>query len=155
MPPPLAASSATSPNSLAADAITNLPASSHQHLHICFSQLCVHNTGPGLWPVPCPASEAAPPAYYYYLQQRTAEGSVICSFPVVLTPQDELAQWQAQQTAEAVKAGKKAASKKAPAGKGGKGEADASEQQNAWYPQVTAVLRHACILLSSAMVVMP
>ena len=147
-----AATSTTTSDSLAADATT--PASS-QPLHTCFSQLSVQNTLPGRLSATSPASEPAPPAYYYYLQLRTAESGTICSCPVLLTPQDELTQWQDQQTAAAAKAGKKAASKKAPACKGGKAEADATGQQNAWNQKVTAVLRHACSVLSSAMVVLP
>ena len=152
-PPAPAATSTTSSDSLAADATT--PASSQPHLRICFTQLSVQNTVPGRLPATSPASEPAPPAYYCYLQLRTAEGGTICSFPVVLTPQEELTLWQEQQTAETAKAGKKAASKKAPAGKGGKAEADAAGQQNTWYQQVTAFLGHAFGLLSSAKIVLP
>jgi len=64
------------------------------------------------------------------------DGSLLCSFPIVLSPQEELAQWQAHQAAEPAAASKKAA-KKAPAGKGGKADANAAEQHNAWYPEVS------------------
>lgn len=73
--------------------------------------------------------------YYYYLQLRTVDGSLVCSFPVLLTPQEELTQWQAQQAAEPAAAGKKAV-KKAPAGKGGRADANTANQRNAWYPEV-------------------
>lgn len=56
------------------------------------------------------------------------------AFPL-LTPQEELAQWQAHQAAEPAAASKKAA-KKAPAGKGGKADPNAADQRNAWYPEV-------------------
>ena len=70
--------------------------------------------------------------YYYYLQLRTVDGSLVCSFPVLLTPQEELTQWQAQQAAEPTKK----AVKKAPAGKGGRADANTTNQRNAWYPEV-------------------
>lgn len=105
-------------------------------LQICFSQLSVQNTVPGRLPAPDAANEPVPPLYHYYLQLRTADGSLLCSFPIVLTPQEELAQWQAQQAAEPAAASKKAA-KKVPAGKGGKADANAADQRNAWYPEVT------------------
>lgn len=73
--------------------------------------------------------------YYYYLQLRTVDGSLVCSFPVLLTPQEELTQWQAQQAAEPAAAGKKAV-KKTPAGKGGRADANTTNQRNAWYPEV-------------------
>ncbi|DBA88156.1 TPA: Leucine-rich repeat-containing protein 43 [Trebouxia sp. C0005] len=103
-------------------------------LQICFSQLSVQNTVPGRLPAPDAANEPVPPLYHYYLQLRTADGSLLCSFPIVLTPQEELAQWQAQQAAEPAAASKKAA-KKVPAGKGGKADANAADQRNAWYPE--------------------
>jgi len=84
-PPALTASSTTSSNSLAADATPTPPASAQQHLHICFGQLFEPNKVPGRLPAASPASESAFLAYYYYLQLRLAEGSVVCSFPVVLT----------------------------------------------------------------------
>ncbi len=121
--------------SLAADSTD--PTSAGLQLHICFSQLSVQNTVPGRLPAPDAASEPVPPLYYYYLQLHTADGSLLCSFPIVLSPQEELAQWQAQQAAEPAAASKKAASKKAAAGKGGKADANAADQRNAWYPEVS------------------
>ena len=52
------------------------------------SQLVVHNTVLGRLPAPDAAIEPVPPLYYYYLQLRTADGSQLCSFPVILTPQE-------------------------------------------------------------------
>jgi len=129
--PAAAMQSANSPantSSFAAD-------SAGLQLQICFSQLSVQNTVPGRLPAPDVANEPVPPLYYYYLQLRTADGSLLCSFPILLTPQEELAQWQAHQAAEPAAASKKAA-KKAPAGKGGKADANAADQRNAWYPEV-------------------
>ena len=100
------------------------------------SQLVVQNTVSGRLPAPDAAIEPVPPLYYYYLQLRTADGSQLCSFPVILTPQEELVQWQAQQAAEPA-ADKKKAAKKTPAAKGGKAELNAAEQHNAWYQEVS------------------
>ncbi|KAL0054690.1 hypothetical protein WJX82_001056 [Trebouxia sp. C0006] len=119
-------------SSLAADSTD--PTSAGLQLQICFSQLSVQNTAPGRLAAPDAANEPIPPLYYYYLQLRTVDGSLLCSFPIVLSPQEELAQWQAHQAAEPAAASKKAA-KKAPAGKGGKADANAAEQHNAWYPE--------------------
>ena len=121
-------------SSLAADSTD--PTSAGLQLQICFSQLSVQNTVPGRLPAPDAANEPVPPLYFYYLQLRTADGSLLCSFPIVLSPQEELAQWQAQQAAEPAAASKKVA-KKAPAGKGGKADANAADQRNAWYPEVS------------------
>lgn len=126
--------STDTPASFAADSTD--PTSAGLQLQICFSQLSVQNTVPGRLPAPDAASEPVPPLYYYYLQLRKADGSLLSSFPIVLSPQEELAQWQAQQAAEPAAASKKAA-KKAPAGKGGKGDANAADQRNAWYPEVS------------------
>ena len=120
-------------SSLAADSTD--PTSVGLQLQICFSQLSVQDTVPGRLPAPDAANEPAPPLYYYYLQLRLADGSLLCSFPMVLSPQEELAQWQAHQAAEPAAASKKA-TKKAPAGKGGKADANAADQRNAWYPEV-------------------
>jgi len=120
-------------SSLAADSTD--ATSAGLQLQVCFSQLSVQNTVPGRLPALDAANEPVPPLYYYYLQLRTADGSLLCSFPIVLSPQEELAQWQAHQAAEPAAASKKAA-KKAPAGKGGKADANAADQRNAWYPEV-------------------
>jgi len=121
-------------SSLAADSTD--PTSAGLQLQICFSQLSVQNTVPGRLPAPDAANEPVPPLYFYHFQLRTADGSLLCSFPIVLSPQEELAQWQAQQAAEPAAASKKVA-KKAPAGKGGKADANAAHQRNAWYPEVS------------------
>ncbi len=112
------------------------PTSAGLQLQICFSQLSVQSTVAGRLPTPDAANEPVPPLYYYHLQLRTMDGSLLCSFPILLTPQEELAQWQAHQAAEPAAASKKAA-KKAPAGKGGKADANAADQRNAWYPEVS------------------
>jgi len=135
----LADTAAAKESSPAADSTIAAPADSQQQLHISMNELSVENTVPGRLPPPDAASEPAPPMYYYYLQLRTADSSLLCSFPVVLTPQEELTRWQAQQAAEPAAAGKKAA-KKAPAAKGGKAAADAAEQRNAWYQEVCQLL---------------
>ncbi|DBA97538.1 TPA: hypothetical protein ACH3X1_015235 [Trebouxia sp. C0004] len=125
-------SSPANTSSFAADSTD--PTSAGLQLQICFSQLSVQNTVPGRLPAPDAANEPVPPLYYYYLQLRTMDGSMLCSFPTVLTPQEELAQWQAHQAAEPAAASKKAA-KKGPAGKGGKADTNAADQRNAWYPE--------------------
>lgn len=120
-------------SSAAVDATMPAADSEQQHLHVCFSQLSVQNTTPGCLPAPDAASEPAPPVYWYYLQLHTAQGGLVCSFPVVLTPQEQLLQWQAQQSAAApADPSKKAGSK---AGKGSK--LDVAEQRKAWYQEVT------------------
>ena len=101
--------------------------SAQQHLHICFTQLSVQNTTPGRLPAPdALASEPAPPVCWYYLQLHTAQGGLVCSFPAILKPQEEVLQWQAQQSAAPAATGKKTASK---TGKGAK--ADVAEQRKA------------------------
>ena len=137
-------------SSPAAGDVALLPSSTQQYLHICFSQLSVQNTVPGRLPASQTAPEPMPPAYLYYLQLRTGEGGMVCSFPAVLTPQEELDQRQAQQSAAPAATGKKAASKAGSAGKGSK--ADAAEQRKAWYQEVTAdkqKLSHHCIFTST------
>ena len=54
----------------------------------------------------------------------------MCSFPTVLTPQEELLQWQALQSATAI--GKKSAGK---TGKGSK--AGMADERKPWYHEVT------------------
>ncbi|KAL3133313.1 hypothetical protein ABBQ38_007192 [Trebouxia sp. C0009 RCD-2024] len=134
LPSASADNGATNRGSPAAGDATLLAGGTQQHLHIRFSQLSVQNTSPGHLPAPQTAPEPLPPAYLYYLQLRTAEGGVVCSFPAVLTPQEELIEWQAQQSAPAAN-GKKAASKTGSAGKASK--ADVAEQSKAWYQEVT------------------
>lgn len=137
--PPASASAdnaATNSSSPAAGDGPLLADGTQQHLHICFSQLSVQNTSPGRLPASQAASESVPLAYLYYLQLRTAEGGLVCSFPAVLTPQEELIQWQAQQSAAPAATGKKANSKTGTTGKGSK--ADAAEQRKTWYQEVTA-----------------
>lgn len=108
-----------------------------QHLHIGFTQLSVQNTAPGRLPAAdAAACEPAPPAYWYYLQLHTAQGSMVCSFPAMLTPQEELLQWQAQQSAAPVATGKKPGSK---TGKGSK--VDVAEQRKTWYQEVTLAVQ--------------
>lgn len=127
--PTASASAGDNTSSSAAAADTD---SVQQHLHICFNQLSVQNTIPGRLPAPdAAASEPAPPVYWYYLQLHTSQGGLVCSFPAILTPEDELLQWQAQQSAVPAATGKKSASK---TGKGSK--ADAADQRKAWYQEV-------------------
>ena len=124
-------------DSLADEAKVSVPPSAELHLQIAFRQLSVQKAVSGRLPTPETASEPCPPLYHYYVQLRTVDGSSLCSFPVILTPQDELADWQAKQAAEPMAASKKAA-KKAPAAaaKGSEADADAAHQRNAWYPEV-------------------
>lgn len=137
-PSPTASASAANAtsNTSSSAAVDKLPADTNsvqQHLHICFNQLSVQNTIPGRLPAPdAAASEPSPPVHWYYLQLHTAQGGVVCSFPAVLTPQEELLQWQAQQSAVPAATSKKSASK---TGKGSK--ADAADQRKAWYQEVT------------------
>lgn len=135
LPSASANNGANNTSSPAAGDATLLAGRTQQHLHVCFSQLSVQNTSPGRLPAPQTVPEPLPPAYLYYLQLRTVEGSVVCSFPAVLTPQEELIEWQAQQGAAPAATGKKAASKTGAAGKGSK--ADAAEPSKAWYQEVT------------------
>ena len=125
-------------NATASKAETD-PSHGHPQLQLVLSQLSVPNTVPGRLPTPDAASEPSPPLYYYYLQLCTADGGSLCSFPLVLTPQDELAQWQVAQAAEPVTANKKAVKKAPAAGKGSKADGDAAPQRNAWYPEVNVV----------------
>lgn len=120
-------------SSAAIDATAPAAGSVQQHLHICFSQLSVQNTTPGCLPAPDAASEPAPPVYWYYLQLHTAQGGLVCSFPAVLTPQEQLLQWQAQQSAAAPPA-----PSKKPGSKPGKSsKLEVAEQRKAWYQEVT------------------
>lgn len=129
-------------SSAAIEAMTPAAGSAQQHLHVCFSQLSVQNTTPGCLPTTDAASEPAPPVYWYYLQLHTVQGGLVCSFPAVLTPQEQLLQWQAQQSAAAPSAlSKKAASK---TGKGSK--LDVAEQRKAWYQEVTLATKQTCIM---------
>ena len=134
---------ASSTNSFVAVGHSLSSVAAQQRLHICFSQLSVQNTVPCRLSIPGAAVEPAPPAYYYYLQLRSRGDGLLCGFPSVLTPQGELARWQAQQSADqSMAGGKKPAGKKAPAGKAGKADASATEQRNAWYQEVA---REACL----------
>ena len=135
-PSPTASASADSAtsntsSSAAGDAILSED-SPHQRLHVCFTQLSIQNTTPGRLPAPDAASEPTPPAYLYYLQLHTAQGGLVCSFPTVLTPQEELLQWQALQSAVPAAIGKKTAGK---TGKGSK--AGMADERKPWYHEVT------------------
>ena len=113
------------------------PSHGRPQLQLVLSQLSVPNTVPGRLPTPDAANEPSPPLYFYYLQLCTADGGPLCSFPVILTPQEELAQWQAAQAAEPITANKKAAKKAPAAVKGPKADSDAAQQRNAWYAEVS------------------
>ena len=119
-----------------ADSPAAVPTASQAQCKVCFNQLLVHNTLPGR--LSDAVSEAAPPLYHYYLQLRTADSSLLCSFPVVLTPQEEMLQWQAQQAAEPAVVSKKAG-KQPQTAKGSKADANAADQRNTWYQEVVHV----------------
>lgn len=106
-------------------------------LQVSFSQLSVANTVPGRLPGADSASEPCPPMYFYYMQLRAADGSAVCSFPTVLTPQDEVSLWQAKQSAEPAAASKKPAKKAPAAAKGARADAEIAQPCNAWYPEVS------------------
>ena len=134
---PTAQSSRAAIDSTAAGRAEAISAPGHPKLQLVLSQLSVPNTVPGRLPSPDAANEPCPPLYFYYLQLCTADGGSLCSFPVLLTPQDELAQWQATQAAEPMTANKKAAKKAPAAAKGSKADVDATQQRNAWYPEAS------------------